>query len=152
MHRIALKGPWQVYWLSDFVDGEAFESASIKSARSHPEREGQRVKMPASWRDVFGERAGRVSFQRRFNRPTGLTESDRVMMGFTGLGGLATVRLNGEFVGGVCQPTSSISLEITPILQPHNLLEVEIGYDPARHGPQGGLWGTVQLEIHATAE
>ncbi|MGE3316584.1 MAG: hypothetical protein AB7O26_15820, partial [Planctomycetaceae bacterium] len=91
-HRIHLKGPWECRWLG------------AQHALSDPAAEVLRVKMPAEWKSIFGEQAGIAQFTRRFHKPTGLEPRDSVWLLFDGIGGGATVRINGEVLAIAIPP------------------------------------------------
>lgn len=133
-HSIKLKGPWSVTLFTD--------------DRSGPEANNRTVRLPADWRSLFGETAGRAVFERRFNRPTGLTDGHRVRILFREVAGTLVVRLNDEPLS-IEHPNDSASLvEITGRMRPHNQLSVEIECDSndAPHQPRG-LWQPVLLQI-----
>jgi beta-galactosidase/beta-glucuronidase len=137
-HRIHLKGPWQCEWLSP-TDVPA---ASI-----------QRVKMPIDWRSVFGEQAGRVVLRRKFHKPTNLDADETVFVVFDGISGRGDVRLDDQILGPVEETVTTLSFEITALLQPTNELLVELDFDPHRNpDTDGGLWGPVAIEIRSTEE
>ncbi|MGH7129010.1 MAG: NRDE family protein, partial [Planctomycetaceae bacterium] len=81
IHRIHLRGPWDYEWLSTSADSRIAVAPA------------GRMKMPASWRDRFGEAAGTVRFRRRFHRPTNLEPRERVFLVFDGIGGRGSVSL-----------------------------------------------------------
>lgn len=129
-HRIRLRGPWHYEWLGD----------------SKPEPQSGRVTLPNEWRELFGETAGRVRFQRTFHCPTNLAEASRVDLVFEGLGGEASVTLNGQ---ELCESASENPLRfaITEFLCPTNILQVDVHFQPNKTPQPGGLWGLVVLEI-----
>lgn len=128
-----LKGPWEFEWVS----GPAEKAGSTG-----------RVTMPADWRSMFGDASGTVRFRRRFHRPTNLEEHERVFIVFDGLGGTASVAVNGQQLGTVHSPQHSAEFEITRRLEPSNILTVEVEFDAAvRRDDRGGLWGPVALEV-----
>ena len=138
-HRIHLKGPWDYEWL-----GPIRGVATVGRAR-----------MPCEWRLIFGERAGRARFARRFHQPTGLEPGDVVRLVFDGLGGAATFRLNDELLvpplDRASAPTrepQSLAFEVTSLLRAANRLVVEIEFDPgAAPAERGGLFGPVAIDI-----
>lgn len=134
LHSIKLKGPWSVTLLP------------AEGADCAPET--VTVHLPAEWRDLFGETAGRAVFERRFNRPTGLTDGHRVRILLRGLGGLPGVRLNDQALTVEVLGAEDSFVEITGRMSPHNLLRIEIEFDPQVHGDRpGGLWQPVLLQI-----
>lgn len=138
-HRIALKGPWRNQWIDD--------ASPNLAARAYETLD--RVQMPTSWQAAFGERAGRVRFLRRLHAPTGIEAGDRVVLCFSGVGGSASFQLNERVLGGAAHCTEAVSFDITPLLEPSNMLEVVIDFDPRSDTRDGGLWGTVFVEIHS---
>jgi hypothetical protein len=136
-HRIRLRGPWEYQALSPF--------AGVPDAG--------RVTMPAAWRDLFGDEAGRVLFRRRFNRPSNLDASGRVRLVFEGVRGGGEVRLNGRRLANLSPEQTRLVLDVSDALEPHCLLEVEMDFDPAAY-PElpGGLYGLVALEIDEPAD
>lgn len=138
IHRIHLKGPWEYRWLGDADD------ASV---------EPRRVKMPADWQSIFGNRAGTAIFSRRFHKPTGLEATDSVWLLFDGIGGTASVRLNGDELAEETCPAPAansvaISFDITGRMNAANDIEVALTFDPAtQSNVPGGLWGPVLIVI-----
>jgi len=133
IHRMHLKGPWNT-------------EPAAESADSAPAVE--RVKLPATWEELFGTYRGKVRFRRRFHQPTNLDPHEHVFLVFDGVGGAGTVTVNetllGKFEEGVPPPR----FDITHLLQVNNEVVVELEYhsDAATTSP-GGLWGPVALEI-----
>lgn len=152
VHRIALKGPWRYEWLSEGQPELIASKSSLQTTPGDQRSEGRlpRVQMPTDWATLFGDQRGRVRFIRRFHAPTGLEATDRVVLCFSGVGGSAVFELNGQFLGGACQSRNAVSFDITQQIEAGNLLEVIIDYDSLLHGPQGGLWGIVSIEIHSS--
>jgi hypothetical protein len=111
--------------------------------------------MPCEWRSIFGNRGGRVQFSRRFHRPTGLEPGDVVRIVFDGIGGAATIGMNGEPLvsrreheTSPARETEVLACDITSLLQPANQLVVELEFDPGLDAStRGGLWGPVAIEI-----
>lgn len=128
VHRIRLRGPWQFEWLS----------SSVREPASG------RISLPADWRDLFGTESGQVCFRRKFNRPTNLEPGTDVNLVFEGVGGTATVKLNGQSLES---QTKSHRYRITEHLAPSNELQVDLQFDPTETPEPGGLWGLVVLEI-----
>jgi hypothetical protein len=152
VHRIQLKGPWEFEWLA--ADERSPSAGPARS--SGPEDElgarhlagEHRVHMPATWQSLFGDAAGRARFRRRFNRPTNLDADERVFLVFDGISGAAEISLNGHGLGAVTGAAFSAEFEATPLLEPANVLLVELVFNPADHPEQpGGLWAPVALEI-----
>lgn len=139
-HAIRLVGPWRVAWLP--------------SSGAAADRQLERtVRLPASWRELFGDVAGRARFERRFNRPTGLSTAHRVSIVLEEVAGRVQVALNGEALSAASDPRGRQVFDVTPRLQPHNQLMVELEFDPAVNPDvPGGLFRAVVLEIEEPAE
>lgn len=133
-HPIRLRGPWTVYG-----PGPAAPDSAPVTAH-----------LPADWRTLFGDRAGRARFVRRFNRPTNLDVDERVYIVLANVGGAVTLRVNGEPVESApAADRSACIFDITSRLQPHNELEIEIEFHPLQHpDAPGGVWQPVTIEIH----
>lgn len=134
VHTIKLKGPWAVRWIPDVAVAEAAES--------------QTIHLPADCRTLFGDVAGTAVFERRFNRPTGLSPGHHVRIRFRDASGLRGVRVNES-----PQPLQQASdgsqfVDVADCLAPHNRLCVEYRYDPPSDpDTPAGLWQPVVLEI-----
>lgn len=145
-YRMRLRGPWQYRWLRR--EGSEPQDAGPAAGGEHP-WEG-RVKLPADWRELFGETAGAVRFRRVFHRPTNLDDYERVYVVFDGVGGEATVRLNDRELGRIGPQADTAEFHITELLRPSNELMVDTAFDPgASEAAPGGLWKTVALEVRA---
>lgn len=136
VHRIRLKGPWDVL---------------PPHSATH---EFERHSMPISWRELFGETPGTAVFRRNFHTPSGLSAKDRVLIYVPPGTGLLT-----EFqVNQVALPSlapqhlwrqNSIQFEVTNQLGEFNQLTFAITFDPSQHPKiPGGLWESVSLEIY----
>lgn len=133
-HRINLRGPWEFEW----IEPPLSEGSGIPTTG--------RIKMPADWRDTFGERAGLVRLSRRFHQPTGLELGDRVWLVFTGIGGEAVVAVDGVTL----EPNSEageLRFDITAALRPTNQAVVELRCDPSTTDGPLGLYDFVAVEI-----
>ncbi len=104
--------------------------------------------MPASWQDLFGDRAGTALFRRRFNRPSNLGPEQRVRIVLSRVQCDVTLRVNGDPVAITTGPAEEIVGDVTDQLREFNLLEVELCCDQISDsdGPVG-LWRPVVLEI-----
>lgn len=140
-YRIFLKGPWSFEWLTEPVVTPLADSPNLLA--------GARIRMPSDWQSVFGTASGRVRFSRRFHRPTNLTPTDRVKIAFDGVGGAATVSVNDHPLGGMQDNDSTVAFDVTDLIEPGNMLVVEVSYFPDQHHARGGLWGPVAVEIHS---
>ena len=131
VHRMFLKGPWEVRRLD----------------REEPAR---RVTMPASWQMIFDDETGRAEFRRTFNQPTNLEAHEHVWIVFQGVRGAAWVDLNGQRLGGIDIGDDTAEFEITPHLALRNELVVQLTLWVGSLPDQpGGLWGPVALEIRS---
>jgi hypothetical protein len=122
-HRIRLRGPWE-------VRPEAGATAG-------------RMTIPGTLRDGgWAGFAGRVSFYRRFGRPSNLSAGETVWLVFERLAGWAEVRLNGVQLG----PLAGVgSFDITTALAARN--ELEVGVQAI--GDECGIVGDVRLEVRS---
>src|SRR5262245_8125262 len=121
-HRIRLRGPWQ-------VRPHAADAAAGTMTFPGTLRDG-------GWAGF----AGRVSFYRRFGRPSNLGARETVWLVFESVVGRATIRLNDEDLGTL---DGAGSFEVTGRLAARNTLEVAV--DAANDG--SGITGEVALEI-----
>jgi len=137
-HRMNLKGPWKYEWLSfaQECDDETVRSGTAK--------------MPRTWQSLFGSVSGRVRFSRVFHRPTNLDANECVFIVFDGVGGCATISVNGATLGSITPPSEKAAFDMTPLLQPTNRLVVEVEFKVSHDNEQpGGLWAPVGIEIRA---
>src|SRR5689334_22515172 len=94
-HLIRLRGPWEY---------EPLERYSAASTGDLPPP--GRVDFPAAWAAALGsDFFGRVRFRRRFNRPTGLEQHERVWLVAEGVAGLIAVTLNDQPLVGLPEAT-----------------------------------------------
>lgn len=130
IHRIRLKGPWEVIP----PEGDSFA----------------RIDMPIAWRDAFGDRSGTARFRRRFHAPTNLEHKERVLIRLPrGTGKVARFACNNTPVPELADEQHVF--DVTPHLQDFNQLQFEITFDPGTSPDlPGGLWDTVVLEIRVT--
>lgn len=132
VHRIQLRGPWQLEWQSG---GGQF---------------AQKVRLPAEWEELFSGRDGRVCLIRKFHRPTNLGPNEQVDLVFDQWPGFWTIRLNQQTVGQFrdSSPECSERITITRLLQPTNELAAETQIEqPGDVHTASGLMGQVALEI-----
>ena len=123
-HRIRLRGPWDV--------------------RPHTaDAPAGQMTVPGTLRDGgWAGFTGRVSFYRRFGRPSNLAPAETVRLVFERVVGPTEVRLNDEFLARFAQ---SGSFDVTDQLAERNTLEVTI--EAADDGC--GIVGDVVLEIRS---
>lgn len=131
-YRIRLRGPWEYAWLE-------------VGAAVPPEMET--VTMPVSWQELFGARAGRALFRRRFNCPSNLRVDQPVRIVLSQVGGEIALRLNGDPVAVTSGPDGDVLGDVTELLEDFNVLEVELRCDPGSENTPVGLWRPVMLEI-----
>ena len=123
-HRINLRGPWQC---------ETLDTALPK--RVH------RVNMPCRWADTpLNDCSGRIRCQRRFHWQKPLDAKERLFLVVGAADYRAEVTLNGQFLGKHEGAFDPFEFEITHLVQASNDLSIEVD-------SQGGLWGTVFLEV-----
>jgi len=170
VHRIRLRGPWQCEWYPEqstaATEGEQSCAAALvgQGGAAGGQRQGRTdvpggtarspevmtVRLPANWRSLFGDVAGRARFVRRFNRPSNLGSREKVFLAIEQVGGSGAVFLNGQLLGSLAGPTSSIRFDVSSKLQPSNTLVIELSYDP-QSSPDvvGGLPSPVTIEIES---
>ena len=131
IHRIRLKGPWEV------LAPDATDDVYLRQS------------MPQDWRSLFGRASGTAWFRRKFHRPTGLLASDRVVLHFpSGIGIVENLTVNDRPVSS--HSNAPLKFDITAALIEFNQLEFSLCFDPdANPDVPGGLWETVYLEIHS---
>jgi hypothetical protein len=137
-HWIRLRGPWEVCW--------------IEEGTPQPT---SRVKLPATWQELFGERAGTARFVRRFQAPARLDPDERVCITLLDAGGEIRCRVNGILVEPLAVPLGDpacwphercLSFDVTDLLQPSNRLTLDVTVRDAA-APNAGLHQPVLLEI-----
>jgi hypothetical protein len=139
IHSIKLKGPWTIV---------RRPGAAASTNRAEPET----VHLPADWQSLFGCVSGTAVFERRFNRPTGLSEGHQVRIVLRDVAGLRQVVLNDVPLSVENGIDDARFVEITDGMQPHNRLTIELQFDPNRQSEvRGGLWQPVTLEIESPA-
>ena len=120
--------------------------------------------MPATWGATLGEMfRGRVSYRRKFGKPTGLQPSDRVELVCDGVDAFGTAELNETLLGDIPPGLRLTRFDITKLLQPRNQLIIEVSlpmldsrasgmHASEREHRTGGIVGEVRLEIFAGTE
>jgi len=105
--------------------------------------------MPGDWSPICGVGfAGRVRFRRRFHWPSPLTPRERLRLVFDEIVGSAHLHLNETDLGAIAAGGTPASFEITHVLQPTNVLIVEITHIPSPDSAvAGGIPGEVRLEV-----
>lgn len=140
IHRIRLHGPW---------DARRCETAGGAAESWAPPL---RVRMPASWIELFGAEPGRGEFTRHFQWPTNLEPEERVWLVLDGVGGTGIVRLNGEPLSPSLGSSRTAEYDITSCLRSSNVLLVHLEFDPGMESSPGGLYGTVALEVRSSRD
>ncbi len=139
-HPMRLRGPWN--WAT-------LPPATPASGK---------LNVPADWSEVLGaDTPGPVRFSRHFQAPARLEPHERLFLVFTGIDAAGTVRVNGSELTKITSgyPHRS-SYDITPLLKPRNLLEIDVLVPPdapryGREGQAGGLMREIALEVRAEA-
>jgi hypothetical protein len=135
-YRIRLRGPWD------------YEPLQRSGEAALPPPPAGRMTLPCRWRDGgLAGFAGRVRFIRRFGQPRQIDPHEHVWIIFAAAEGIAEVRLNHQFLGRYEPGAEQGEFEITALLQPRNVLTVDV----ESQTDQGGLWGEVALEIRCAA-
>ncbi|TWT62329.1 hypothetical protein [Rubinisphaera italica] len=137
-HSIRLIGPWIVQPQNGlrFVDQKGDSTAS------------RRIKMPASWTELFGTTSGKATFTRTFNSPTGI-DKQTLIISLEELHGYGTVSFNGEQLIEFGMDDQRLQIDVTSQLVLNNKIVVEMVCDPSGH-PLCGLHRPVILVIEET--
>ena len=140
-HWIRLRGPWSVTW------GDPTEHIAPP----------QRVTLPMSWGELFDGRHGTARFERRFQQPTNLDASERVVITLSEVRTDVSARLNDVKLSPLTHPLGDpasvpfedvLSFDVTPYLQPTNRLTLDLTVNslPSTETPYG-LWRPVLIEV-----
>lgn len=140
-HWIRLRGPWKVIWRG--IDDQA------ESTR--------RVKLPASWIELFGGEQGTARFERRFQRPTNLDVDERVVISLCEVNCSVTAWVNDHELPPLKEPLGDpanvpcqdpVSFDVTNLLEPSNQLTLELSVSNTVSSENNcGLWQPVLLEV-----
>ena len=156
-HVIRLRGPWEYCPLAR----TAMRADGSRRCETDDLPGPGRIMMPNDWRATLGgDFHGRVSYLRRFGRPTGLDAADRVELVIDRVDAFGCAALNGQGLGEIAAGGQAWRCDITPWLRPRNELVIEVELPqvtadgpvlarPGREGLPGGLIGEVRLEIFA---
>jgi len=150
-HVIRLRGLWDLEVIERFDRGPSDQLPPVTRVAV------ARVAVPSDWAEWLGDDfLGRVRYTRRFNQPTNLEPHERVWLVVEAVDHAARLTLNGQPLGEM-RGDEPGRFDATPLLAPHNTLEIEITlaadvfHDRAargsRNGAPGGLIGEVRLEI-----
>jgi hypothetical protein len=141
IHQMRLKGPWDYLWKSPELTPDQLGAPT----------EG-RQKVPVVWKDHFGDQTGLVVWSRRFQKPTNLDKTERVMIATYALEGVQVVCLNGKSLPLADQPESGFRFDVTEDLQPSNILEIEINCESAEQTLSRGMTEPAIIEIWSLNE
>jgi len=137
IHQMKLKGPWEYQWKLPELQEDDLGVAP----------EG-RIKVPVVWQQLFGAQPGRVVWSRRFQKPTNLDATERVMISATGLAGIGEVRVNSAPLPMENQPEVGFRFDITEALKPtQNLLEIEMECETEQQTAKWGMTEPAVIEI-----
>lgn len=114
-HRIRLRGPWEFTWL---------DSAAGLTA----ERRTGTVRLPAAWTEAFGDLLGTVRLSRRFNRPTGLDDAERVWLEVE-VPAEISVSLDGAWLGHVA--SGAVRFDVTGRLGTYGRIDLDMRRETA---------------------
>jgi hypothetical protein len=137
-HWIRLRGPWEV--------------CRLDAGTPQPT---VRARLPASWKDLFGEQGGTARFVRRFQAPARLDSDERVCVTLIDAVGEVRCEVNDVPVEPLAAPLGDpgcwphkrcLSYDITDLLQPSNRLRLDFTVEDAA-APNAGLHQPVLLEI-----
>mgnify|MGYP001818302944 CR=1 FL=1 len=142
IHSMRLKGPWHYAWL--FPELSAEELGCPLSGT---------VKIPTAWEKCFGKIPGVVQWSRRFQKPTNLDVTERVMISAPTLPGVRAVRINQALLPLDGQPAEGFRFDITEALEPaNNLLQIEMTCDSESEVPDRGMTEPAMIEIWSLTE
>jgi beta-galactosidase/beta-glucuronidase len=134
MHVIRLHGPWEYEPLTGV--GEDVPPSG-------------RLTIPADWSETLGaDFRGRVRYTRRFHRPTGLIEGQRVWLAVERVEATGAVSLNGQMLGPAAAKGGPFRFDVTDLLARYNVLTI----DAESFDRPGGVTGFVRLEIEEPKE
>ena len=136
IHEMRLKGPWEYCW----------ESPDVTETQLGCALSG-RVKVPVTWSECFGEQAGIVVWSRRFQKPTNLDTTERVMIAAPQLAGVIEVRLNGTSLPHDEQPQIGFRYDVTELLEPSNMLELSMECPSEEQTESLGMTEPAVIEI-----
>jgi hypothetical protein len=95
---------------------------------------------------------GLVVWSRRFQKPTNLDKSERVMIATHKLAGVQAVCLNGKPLPSDDQTESGFRFDVTEALQASNILEIEIRCESAEQSVSRGMTEPAIIEIWSLTE
>jgi hypothetical protein len=136
IHSMRLRGPWEYVWLSPNL-GEDSLGCPLSGT----------VKIPVTWEECFGKTPGTVLWSRRFQQPTNVEPTERVMIAAPTLAGVQAVRINDASLPLDDQPESGFRFDITEVIQPTNLLQIEMICKSESEASERGMTEPAVIEI-----
>lgn len=112
-----------------------------------PERTAvHRIRLRPPWQSEATP--GSVRWQRRFNRPSGLSPTQRVWIVVWAVAFPGTATLNGKALGALSgQADTPSAFDVTDLLQAHNRLELDLEAAGLAGVPKAAGPGQVWIEI-----
>jgi len=151
VHSIRLIGPWEYAWVNGPRGDAGRNEADVEAGAGDKPSvllPGNRVRMPSTWREAFGNVAGTVRFRRRFHQPTNLDSDERVRVRIPEVGGTCRAWLGELELSPVAEDTGpGLLFDVTEWLKPACELTVEVTFNPAEDDGPGGLPRAAVLEI-----
>lgn len=139
IHRIRLRGPWQAQ-VCAAADTPAADSAAAA-------QQWLRATVPHRWIQPPFDTAAAVRYQRRFNKPTGLTDGETVWLVVEDFGPAISLQLNGSSWPPCSADAAPLRVEITSQLKASNVLTLTVSRGDEPPQPRLGFVGEVALEI-----
>lgn len=137
IHSMRLKGPWEYVWLSPRLTEDELGRPLSGT-----------VKIPADWEKCFGKTPGTVRWSRRFQKPTNLEPTERVMIAAPTLAGVQAVRINEVSLPLDDQPEAGFRFDVTEMLEPtNNLLQIEMTCEDESKLKDRGMTEPAVIEI-----
>jgi hypothetical protein len=154
VHKIRLRGPWQVEPLARYVDrGDGTWDIVEEQLPA-----ASKAKMPVDWADTLGAAFhGKVRYVRPFQQPTGLEEGEEVWLVVEPPCSHGEIQLNCTRLGEVHHGRPAARFDVTALLAERNRLEITVAHPQldSEYRPMGnyeaetcgGLIGDIWLEI-----
>lgn len=136
MHVIRLHGPWEYEPLSRSVWSDVGEL----SAAAEPLPSSGRTTLPANGSELPALFRGQVRYTRRFHRPTGLNDGQRVFLAIEAKNAAGAVLLNGASLGAIAPSGGLSRFDVGDRMTRVNELAIEMETPP-------GVIAAVRLEI-----
>ena len=160
MHRIRLGSQWDFEALLDTeLSPDNTLHTSPTNSPGHRRPKPKRLKDVADYKQAAGAGyQGRIRLVRRFGRPSGLQQNDRVELGMDLLQNTVMVSLNGQDLKPVgrhhpiesttaTDEQASVRFDVSVCLQDRNHLAIEL--DLADNPEASGILREVWLEIYS---